>query len=343
MSLEDLMNIKVTSVSRRTETLSDAATAVFVITAEDIRRSGATSIPEALRMAPGVEVGRIDANKWAITVRGFNGRFANKLLVLVDGRSVYTPLFSGLYWDVQDVLLEDIDRIEVIRGPGGTLWGANAVNGVINIITKSAGDTQGGIVSAGYGTEERGFAGARYGSNLGENLAYRLYAKYFNRDDSVDGDGDDAADGWNATRAGFRADWRATDEDSVTFQGDIYTGDGGQTSQVPTLAPPFAQTLDNDTDFSGGNALARWRRQFSESSDLALQAYYDRTSRDEEALIEEDRDTFALDFQHQFGLGKRHEIIWGLGYRLTSDDSEDGPIGSLDPSGRTDNLFSAFL
>jgi len=169
ISLEELMNIEVVSVSRKQQRLSEVPAAVYVITQEDIRRSGATSIPEVLRMAPGVQVARIDSSLWAITARGFNGRFANKLLVLMDGRSVYSPVFSGVYWEVQDTLLEDIDRIEVIRGPGATMWGANAVNGVINIITKAAAQTQGGLVTAGGGNEERGFGGLRYGGPLGSN------------------------------------------------------------------------------------------------------------------------------------------------------------------------------
>src|ERR1700740_1648874 len=176
MSLEDLMNVEVTSVSKHTQRVADAAAAVFVISQEDIRRSGATSIPEALRMVPGLQVARIDQNKWAISSRGFNGRFANKLLVLIDGRSVYTPLFSGVYWSVQDVMLEDVDRIEVIRGPGATLWGANAVNGVINIITKPAKDTKGGLVKAEGGDEEVNADSIRYGDQIGDKGYYRVYA-----------------------------------------------------------------------------------------------------------------------------------------------------------------------
>src|SRR5256712_8430749 len=189
MSMEDLMNLQVTSVSKRTQKVADAAAAIFVITQEDIRRSGATSIPEALRLAPGLEVARIDQNKWAIGSRGFNGRFANKLLVLIDGRSVYTPLFSGVSWNVADVILEDIDRIEVIRGPGATLWGANAVNGVINIITKSAKATQGGLVTAEAGSEELTAESVRYGGKIGDNTYYRVYGKYFDWYPSIDATG----------------------------------------------------------------------------------------------------------------------------------------------------------
>src|SRR5437764_8040512 len=206
MSIEELMNVEVTSVAKRPQRVADAAAAVFVLTQEDIRRSGAASIPEALRMVPGLQVARIDENKWAIGSRGFNGRFDNKLLVLIDGRSVYTPLFSGVYWNVQDVLLEDIDRIEVIRGPGATLWGANAVNGVINIITKKAKDTQKTVVTAGGGTEERGIGGVRYGNKIGNNTYYRAYGKYFNWGPSEYAGGIPAHDSWDAVRGGFRAD-----------------------------------------------------------------------------------------------------------------------------------------
>src|SRR5438552_2732502 len=207
MSMEDLMNMKVTSVSKRTQKVADAAAAIFVITQEDIRRAGATSIPEALRMAPGLQVARIDENKWAIGSRGFNGRFDNKLLVLIDGRSVYTPLFSGVYWNVQDVMLEDVDRIEVIRGPGATLWGANAVDGVINIITKSAKNTQSTVVTAGGGNELRGFSNLRYGGTVNQDAFYRAYAKYFNVGSSTNAIGGNGTDNWDSLRGCFRGDW----------------------------------------------------------------------------------------------------------------------------------------
>jgi iron complex outermembrane receptor protein len=247
LSLEELMNIDVTSVSKKEEKLFEAAAAISVITQEDIRRSGATSIPEALRNVPGVEVARVDSHTWAITVRGFNSTTANKLLVLIDGRSVYTPLFSGVFWDVQDTLLEDVERIEVIRGPGATLWGANAVNGVINIITKSADQTQGLLVTGGGGAEERGFGGVRYGGKLTENARYRLYAKYFNRDDTVLPDGTDAGDAWQMGQGGFRVDWDASDTNLLTFQGDLYGGSVGQTSTILSPTPPFMRLNNADT------------------------------------------------------------------------------------------------
>src|SRR3979411_350795 len=231
MSMEDLMNLQVTSVSKRTQKVAHAAAALFVITQEDIRRLGATSIPEALRLVPGLEVARIDQNKWAIGSRGFNGRFDNKLLVLIDGRSVYTPLFSGVYWNVQDVMLEDVDRIEVIRGPGATLWGANAVDGVINIITKSAKLTQGGIVMVEAGTEERTAESARYGGKIGDNVYYRAYTKYSDWDASVGPTGANASDGWHALRGGFRVDSTPSRADSLTIQGDLYRSNFGETAR----------------------------------------------------------------------------------------------------------------
>src|ERR1700692_4697243 len=241
LSMEDLMNIQVTSVSKRTQKVADAAAAVFVITHEDIRRSGATSIPEALRMVPGLQVARIDENKWAITSRGFNGRFANKLLVLIDGRSVYTPLFSGVYWNIQDVMLEDVERIEVIRGPGATLWGANAVNGVINIITKKAKATQSGVVTAGGGNEERGSVAGRYGDKIGENTSYRVYGKYFYWGPSQYANGATANDGWEAQRGGFRADYTPAGSNSFTLQGDIYHSGYNETLTVPTFAGLYSR------------------------------------------------------------------------------------------------------
>ncbi len=345
LSLEELVNLEITSVSKKPQTISDSAAAVFVITQDDIRRSGATSIPEALRLAPGVNVAQIDSNKWAITARGFNGRFANKLLVLMDGRSVYTPLFSGVYWDIQDTLLDDIERIEVIRGPGATLWGANAVNGVINIITKHSENTQGILAKGGYGSEEKGFAALRYGGAFGDNANYRAYIKYFNRDGYDAISGGEAADDWNAFRGGFRFDSQVNSKDTLTVQGDAYSGTEGQTNQEFNFTSPNYRTItDEDTTFSGGNLLLRWERTLSATSDLALQTYYDRTERNEKALTKESRDTIDLDFQHRFALGQRQEIVWGLGYRITWDNIEPNePTTMVNKGSQTDHLASLFV
>jgi iron complex outermembrane receptor protein len=342
LSLEDLMRIEVTSVSKKGEQLSDAPAAIFVITQEDIRRSGVTSIPEALRMAPGVEVARIDANKWAISARGFNSRFATKLLVLMDGRSVYSPVFSGVWWDAQDTLLEDIDRIEVIRGPGATLWGANAVNGVINIITKKAGETLGGLATVGAGTEEKGFGSFRYGLKLGEHTDARAYAKYFNRDASITRSGAEAADDWDQFRTGFRLDHEPSRQNNFTLQGDYYRGSSGSINEVSTLVPPYSRSFLEKPDLAGGNILGRWKHAPSDTSEFTLQAYYDRTER-QDSLAAEDRDTGDLDFQHRFKWIGGQEIIWGLGYRLTRDNIKNTDLRTINPSSRTDQLFSAFI
>jgi len=341
LSLEELMEIEVTSVAKKGQKVSEAAAAIYVITQEDIRRSGATSIPEVLRMVPGLQVARINAHTWAISSRGFNNEFANKLLVLIDDRSVYTPLFSGVYWDVQDVLLEDVERIEVIRGPGAALWGANAVNGVINIITKSAKDTQDGLVSAGGGSEERGFGGVRYSGKLGQEAYYRIYTKYFNRDDSADPSGHSTSDDWDVLRGGFRVDWDVTEQDSLTLHGDIYRGEAGGMVTLTSLSPPFAQPTVDINDIAGGNLVGRWRHMFSETSDLAFQWYYDRTERDS-LILKEVRDTLDFDFQHHFSLGRRQDFVWGLGYRFTTDKLTNSFTVSFDPTSRGLHLMSAF-
>lgn len=345
LSIEELLRIEITSAAKKPQTISNTAAAIFVITQEDIRRCGATSIPEALRLAPGLNVARIDGNKWAITARGFNGRFANKLLVLMDGRSVYTPLFSGVYWDVQDTLLEDIERIEVIRGPGATLWGANAVNGVINIITKHTEKTNGLLVKGGYGSVEQGFGAVRFGSPVGEQGNYRAYVKYFNRDGFDATDGGEAADDWKAFRGGFRYDSRLNARDSLTVQGDVYKGTEGQTDELFSLTSTgFRLVRDSDTDFSGGNLLLRWQRTLTPSSDLTLQTYYDRTKRDEIALLKETRDTLDIDFHHRFPLGQKQEIIWGLGYRANWDDIDPNePTMTFNDNDQTDHMVSFFI
>ncbi len=343
LSIEEVLQLEVTSAAKKPQKLANTAAAIFAITADDIRRSGATSIPEALRMVPGLQVARIDANKWAITSRGFNGRFANKLLVLIDGRSVYTPSFSGVYWEVQDTLLADVDRIEVIRGPGAALWGANAVNGIINIITKHARDTRGSLLTAGAGTEERGFGSLRYGTALSDAAFLRFYAKYFNRDSSVDPEGQDTSDAWEMVRSGLRLDWQLTDHDDLTVQGDVYHGDAAQTLSLPSFLPPFRERRTVDIDWAGGNLLARWQHRFSELSNLTLRAYYDRTDRDEKDIIRETRDTFDLDVQHQFSWGSRQDIIWGLGYRFTDDKFTSSPFITIQPNSRSQHLFSAFV
>jgi len=342
MSIEELMNVEVTSVAKRPQRVADAAAAVFVITQEDIRRSGAASIPEALQMVPGLEVARIDENKWAIGSRGFNGRFDNKLLVLIDGRSVYTPLFSGVYWNVQDVMLEDIDRIEVIRGPGATLWGANAVDGVINIITKPAQATQGGLLTAEVGTEERTAESVRYGGRLGNSAFYRIYTKYFDWEPSIDATGKPAHDGWDAVRGGFRIDTKSSGANSLTVQGDLYTSNYNETLTIPSLNPPYSNTFPNDGDYAGGNLLGRWNHNFSRSS-TSLQMYFDQTNVLDNSLFTDHESVYDIDFQHDIHLGESQELVWGLGYRSIQDTNGSSFTVSLQPNHSPLNHFSSFL
>jgi iron complex outermembrane receptor protein len=344
LSLEELAEIRVTTVSRVEEYLHDAAASAFVITNDEIRRSGVTSIAEALRLAPGVEVARRNAHAWSVSIRGFNGDLANKLLVLIDGRSVYSPLYAGVFWDVQDTLLEDVDRIEVIAGPGGTLWGANAVNGIINIITKSAEDTQSGFAEIGGGNEEQGTIGLRFGGAIGENVSARTYFRMTDRDSTKRPSGMDGTDGLRIARSGFRVDWQQNDVDQLTLQGDVYSGDkDGEFLGDFTLGSLPAGTIRDEISLAGGNLLGRWSRRVSDASDLALQVYYDYTRRDIPNTYGEKRDTFDIDFQHHMIAGDRHEIVWGAGFRRTGDQLKNSTFASFAPEARTDRTWSAFL
>ncbi|HHD63574.1 MAG TPA: TonB-dependent receptor [Desulfobulbaceae bacterium] len=344
MDISQLMQITITSVSKRPQNLSDSAAAVFVITGDDIHRSGVTSIPEALRLAPGLQVARVDANQWAITSRGFSGVFANKLLVMIDGRSVYSPAFSGVYWDMQDTLLEDIDRIEVIRGPGATIWGANAVNGVINIITKKAEDTRGGLVSLGGGNEEPFTGGVRYGVKLSDAAYGRAYLKYHKQDSfTLHADGEDADDDWDSLRTGFRIDGAGGTMNSWTLQGDLYHNNENQIVfpyWLPT--PPYRLEKRDGFDASGGNILGRWRQKLSKTDSWTFQAYYDYTNRDE-LILDQTHETVDLDFQYRGRFGDRHDLMMGLGYRLVDADFDNSFQVAMIPSHRTDNLYSGFI
>jgi len=342
LSLQQLLELEVTSVSKTAQPVNESAAAIYVITGEDIRRSGVTSIAESLKLAPGMNVLRLDKHRWSIGSRGFGGLFANKLLVLIDGRSVYTPLFSGVYWDVQDTFMEDIDRIEVVRGPGATLWGSNAVNGVINVVTKSAKETQGGLLVAGTGNEERGFGRIRYGGTPKKDLHIRGYVNYFDRDPSVTANGRTGVDDVQMGRGGFRMDWNPAPEHAVTFQGDLYKGSEGQRFSLTQLTPPFSSTEVSDVEVAGGNLLGRWALSHGEDSNSTLQMYYDVTSR-ETPVLQEVRHTFDLDFQHAMSLGSRHKLILGAGYRVTADNTDGTFNTSFTPDERTLQLPSAFL
>lgn len=345
LSLEELMTIKVinvTSFSRHSQKLTEVPSAIFVITQDDIRRSGVTSIPEALRMAPGVEVARIGTDKWAVSVRGFNGRFANKLQVLMDGRSVYNPLFAGVQWDLQDTLIEDIERIEVIRGPAASVWGANAVNGVINIITRKASDTQGGLITGGGGSFEHGFMGARYGGKIGEDTHYRMYAKGFTRDNMQSISGEKINDAWHQGRGGFRLD-HTRGIDQITLQGDVFYNSIGDTLDKSLLSAHLKNLSSARGYNTGGNIRFRWDRNISDRSSIVLQSYYDRTDYDLVTATRFRAESFDIDFQHRFPLFERHDITWGGNYRLYHNKFYDTELISLFPRQRNNDLISGFV
>jgi iron complex outermembrane receptor protein len=338
LSLAELAALEVTTLGRVPESRAHVPAAVFVITQQDIRRSGATTLAEALLLAPGIQLSRINANQWAIGMRGFASRLSRGVLVLIDGRTVYTPLFAGTYWEVQDLLLEDIERIEVIRGPGGTLWGANAVNGIINIITRSARDTHGTFVEAGGGNEERAFAAARWGGALGSGADMRVYAKYFDRDASFHRDGSDFDD-WHMAQGGFRLDGDRGPS-TFTVQGDVYDGRAGLRSTFAAYTPPFSRRVDGEAELGGGNLVGRWRRRFVKGPELTIQAYYDDTHR-VEPTFDEDRNTADLDAQYEHPAG-RHLLLAGFGYRFSRGSAGGVPTIVFRPPRRTDHIFSAF-
>jgi iron complex outermembrane recepter protein len=327
LSLEQLGDVEVTSVSRRSEKLSDAPASVFVIQHDDIQRSGASTLPEVLRLAPNLAVARVSASSYAISARGFNNSLGNKLLVLIDGRTVYTPLFSGVFWDAQDVLLEDIERIEVISGPGATLWGANAVNGVINVITRSATSTRGSLLGFEAGSDGHG-ALVRHGGRLGSAGNYRVYAKQHDIDATHDADGAPLPDGWTRRQAGFRADWGSPGS-GLTVQGDNYDA-----NSVHRPGFPIA--------ISGTNLLAAWSRRSDHGSSLQLQAWFDRTERDDKLLFHDRMDVFDLELRHGVQAG-RHEILWGAGYRHASDEVERGFLATFVPGKRDLSWANVFV
>jgi len=342
LDITQLMHITVSSVAKRDQRLVDAAAAVFVISQEDIRRSGVTSVADALAMAPGIQVAQISASKWSVSSRGFAGYLSNKLLVLIDGRSVYSPLYSGVFWDSNNVMLEDVERIEVVRGPGGTVWGANAVNGVVNIITKKAEDTQGGLIRVGVGDRESLTTAARYGGRLSETASGRFYAMMDTfGSNSLAGSGADANDGWQPLQAGFRVDGNPAGNKEWTLQGDLYKNSGDQKiAPYWTSTSPFQLAIDEDVNVSGGNLLARWRQELTADSALTVQAYLDDTKRDE-LLFNWQYGTVDFDLQYETMLGQRQRLTLGGGYRsIESEISENFQIWAPD---RHDALYSAFL
>jgi iron complex outermembrane receptor protein len=336
------MNIQVTSVSKKKEKLSRTAAAVFVITQDDIQRSGAANLPDVLRMAPGVDVAQISANKWAISIRGLNNLYSNKLLVLVDGRSVYTQTSGGVYWDTVDLPLEDIERIEVIRGPGGAIWGANAVNGVINIITKKALATRGGMVVAGAGNREPEFGTLQYGGRAAQSTNYRVFAKYFNEDESPGLTGPFGADGWHMLRGGFRVDSAVSARDQLTVEGDAYNGREGITGPVlASVTAAALQQVNSEVNLSGGFMQGVWSHAYSGRSDTSVQISYDRYARHN--ALNESRGTFDLTFQHHLAVGRRHDVVWGLEARTSDSTSRGSLFASLQPPDNQSRLFGGFF
>jgi iron complex outermembrane receptor protein len=329
LSLQELLDEQVTTVSKTAERMADTAAAIQVITSEDIQRSSATTLPEALRLAPNLQVARVSSSAWAISARGFNNTLANKLLVMIDGRTVYTPLYAGTFWDAQNVLLEDVDRIEVVSGPGGTLWGANAVNGVINVITKQARDTQGTYLTGAAGSFLQDHAAVRYGGGNGSNLFFRAYAQHFDYNATELPDGSDASDSWKMTQGGFRIDWEPAAVDLLTLQGDVYAGKLDEQAA--------------ETPLDGQNLLGRWTRVLGEESEVQVQMYFDRTWRDA-ASYEEDLITYDVELHHRFPLGDRHSVIWGAGYRAMWDRINNTGTGlAFVPADKNLQRFNAFL
>lgn len=343
LSLDELMNIQVMSVAKKYTPLSRTAAAIHVITQEDIRRSGVVSIPEALRLAPGVNVARIDANKWAISVRGFNERYSDKLLVLIDGREVYHPAFSGVLWDTRDLMLEDLDRIEVVRGPGATLWGSNAVNGVINVISKSSADTQGGRLITYAGSENNQVA-LRYGGEINEDAHYRIYAKYLERDSGArtEGEGQER-DGQNMTGGGFRVDWQRGINNRLTLDGRYYNSSAGLTYHNPTLDPPlYYDAVVTDETERGGHISMDWKHTYSDASEHNLKVYYQHENR-QMPYFDGETDNFHIEFNHHLQLFENHDIVWGAGYRYYNFETTPGLSFIFTPDDRHLHTYNVFI
>jgi len=342
LSLDALGQIEVTSASKKVQKRTDVATAIHVITQEDIQRSGVNHIAEALRMAPGVFVARLDSNKWSVSIRGNSGRFSNKLLVLIDGRSVYTPSFSGVFWEALDINIADIDRIEVIRGPGATVWGSNAVNGVINIISKNANDTKGADVSVTAGNLDQTIASARYGFETGDNSAMRIYTKYKNMSDFEDQMGRGQQDNWNTNQAGFRWDWNDKQNKKLTFQGDMYHLNANQVLNVPLLTTPFSTDLSDDIDSSGWNLISKWSHDVSDKTSYNIQVYYTKDKRNE-YMVNQVHNIFDAELSLRTRPLDNHDVNIGLGYRNIDDHFDETTIIQAMPVERSNNLYSGYI
>jgi iron complex outermembrane receptor protein len=342
LSLEDLLNVQVTTASKKEQKLAQIPAAVCVITADDIARSGLTSIPEVLRLAPGVDVAQISSSVWAIAIRGFNSRYSNKLLVLVDGRTVYSATFSQVLWNVQDLPLDDVERIEVIRGPGAVLWGANAVDGVINIITRNANDTQGGLLSVTGGSHDSALASLRYGWHTGPNAAFRFSTQYVDRSPVATPSGASDNDRWDLQRADFRGDWSPSQRNGFMFEGNLDQSHAWETNEQAVLGPALVEITNGPSVYSGGDMLFRWKHELEGGSETTLQAFYDR-NHEQYPTIGTTDDTFDLDFQHHLHLLKRHDVVWGGEARVVREQTRGTFSLGFDPPNTTINLFSGFV
>jgi len=342
-SIEDLVNVEVTSVSKKEQKLSKTAAAIFVITQEDIRRSGATNIPDLLRMVPGLDVEQINGSTWAVGSRGFSQQFANKLQVTVDGRSIYSSDFSGVLWDTVDLPLPDIERIEVIRGPGGSIWGANAVTGVISIFTKKASETLGTFIETGAGTLQQGFGMAQYGGGLGKATDFRIYTKYFNQSDMLGLNGQNGSDGWHRLREGFRIDSKLSPQDSLMLEGDLSTGrEGAFAFQLPSVTSPAFEPVSEEINLGNGSIESIWNHTYTNGSDSNLEFSFDQHRRND-PLVPEVLNTFDLDFKHHLTVGPRQDFVWGLGYRETSDRFGGSLTATINPRSLSRQLFNSFV
>jgi len=346
-SLEDLADVEVSITGKSQQQLRDIPAAVYVLSEKQIRNSGATNIPDLLRLVPGLHVAQIDANKWVVSSRGFSSRITNKLLVMIDGRSIYSPLFGGVMWDQQNIMLEDIEKIEVVRGPGGAVWGSNAVNGVVNIISKHTDDTQGSLVSTLIGTEKN-IISLRQGGMLSADTSYRIYAKHREHEESVFLNGSNATDDWRDTQLGFRIDWQASKDKQLTLQGDMYQGRLSERITVPSLATAtFTDLLDDTINIQGANLMAKWEQTNNDGSTHHFQTYIDHVER-EQWIVSEQRDIFDIDYQYSPGQIGQHNFMFGTGYRYVQDKLPDGNVSLgqvriYTPSKKSDHLFNAFI
>ncbi len=341
-SLEDLMKTNITSVSKKEEQLLGTPAAVYVVTREEIRASGARNVPDALRMVPGMDVNQINASMYDVGIRGFDERFSNKMLVMIDGRSLYSPLFGGIYWDSLDLVMDDIERIEVIRGPGGSLWGTNAVNGTVNIITRSSQATQGVLLDEQSSNITPLSPTARYGGQMGKSGTYRVFAKYIDAFGDEDATGQWAGDAWHLLHGGFRSDVKLREHDGFMFEGDVYGGSFSEPLNESLLTAPFEATVRGMNSVLGGSMLGRWTHSYVNGQETQVQVYYSKENRD----ATERPDSIAtvdVDMQHHFRVGSRQDLVGGTGYRYSRVVAPETPYLTITPESQTYPLFSGFL